>query len=118
LKENPNTGDTMSNIRLYRCADCGKERYAGRTCECGSEDLSFDFKHFASMIARRPTGVDIECSACETNLMDEDVQAYQHDGGWMFGGQGSPLPRMRYWLSIKCPNCTYETSFSRFGIKK
>jgi len=106
----------MKEIRLYTCASCGRQRYAGINCECGSEDLTLSFEHFASMIARRAPDTDVECSACETNLMDEDVQAYQHDGGWMFGGPGMPLPRMKYWLSIKCPNCTYETSFSKFGI--
>ena len=106
----------MTEIRLHTCATCGLERYAGRECACGSEDLTLSFEHFASMIAGRAKHADVECGACETNLMDEDVQAYQHDGGWMFGGPGLPLPRMRFWLSIKCPNCAYETSFSKFGI--
>ena len=107
-------------MRKYTCADCGAERYLCKTClKCGSEDLTLEFEHFASMIAaRRAVDTDVECSACGTDLMDEDVQAYQHSSGWNFGGSGMPLPRMRWWLSIKCPDCGYETSFSKFGIQK
>lgn len=106
-------------MRKYTCAECGGERYSGKCCDfCGSEDLTLEFNHFASMIARRAKHADVECGACETDLMDEDVQAYQHSGGWTFGGSGLPLPRTRWWLSIKCPNCAYETSFSKFGIRR
>jgi DNA-directed RNA polymerase subunit RPC12/RpoP len=105
-------------MRKYTCADCGRERYAGIRCACGSEDLTLDYEHFESMLARRAPDTDVECGACGADLEDEDVQAYQHSGGWTYGGEGLPLPRMRFWLSIKCPHCTYETSFDKFGIKR
>lgn len=104
-------------MRKYTCAMCGSERYAGKNCwSCGSDELEIPMKDLESMLARRKE-TRIECAACRKDLYGEMVQAYPHDGGWMVGGAYHSLPRMRWWLSVKC-ECRYETSFDKFGIKR
>ena len=103
----------VSRMKIFTCAECGDERYAGKECYCGSEDLELTMQDVASLIGRR-TVDKLECASCGKSLIGHAVQAYQHENGWHVG----VLPSMRWWLSIQCPECNYHTSFDKFGIKR
>lgn len=55
----------------------------------------------------------LNCGSCGEVLTGLFIDAYPHDGGWSILGFFE-----KYWLSIHCPKCGYDTSFDKLGIAR
>jgi hypothetical protein len=53
---------------------------------------------------------DRPCVGCGSPL-PAHVDLYPHSGGWLVSGYSE-----RQWLSVRCPNCEYDTSLWKLGI--
>jgi Zn finger protein HypA/HybF involved in hydrogenase expression len=100
---------------VCECADCGEQRNIDAdpsACpNCGNVDFFVCQGAVLELLKRRTK--NLVCNHCCEDLSDEYVDAYQHDGGWVIPGVSG-----RFWLYITCPDCGWETSFSKFGILK
>ncbi len=54
---------------------------------------------------------NFKCS-CGTDLKDEPIHAYAHDGGWEVEGHGL------MWLWITCPGCGYQHAIWKLGVSR
>lgn len=100
-------------MKKLMCNQCGDLRLSGKECpSCGGEELNLKQTEVSDLINSR-SEAELKCGSCGEDLFDEDVDAYQHSGGWNVPG----LP-VKMWLSIECPKCRYDTSFCKFGIDK
>jgi len=103
-------------MRNVTCRCCGETRpiaIAENDCEdCGCNEITFTPGAVSDILNSRDKA-ELRCTSCDNELWNLDIDAYQHENGWVVPG----LPG-KWWLSIACPECTHETSFSHFGISR
>ena len=97
------------------CFECGRSRDLNAdpsVCPyCGTEDFFTDMSAVDNLIESRTEGLD--CKECNANLSEERIEMYPHDNGWKMSGVAG-----KWWMSIRCPQCGYESSFAKFGITR
>lgn len=54
--------------------------------------------------------VDV-CRWCNTDITEQSIDTYEHDGGWIVEGFDE-----KQWLSIQCPSCGYEWALWKIGV--
>ena len=103
-------------MKIVTCRNCGEGRPAAEAksscAHCGNEEMTFKLGAVTELINTREAA-ELKCSSCDRDMFGLDVDAYCHDGGWVVPG----LP-CKVWLSIACPDCNHETSFSNFGVPR
>jgi len=102
-------------MKRVTCRNCGvarKSNDAFKRCICGMEDITIKMDVVSDLINSR-SDAEVRCASCNHEIFGNDVDAYPHDGGWSVPGLGG-----KWWLSIQCDKCDYETSFNKLGINK
>ena len=55
---------------------------------------------------------DIKCKDCGS-VLNKEILGYRHDGGYEIKGF-----KYKQWLYKVCPQCHYEWSLAKLGIKR
>jgi len=102
----------MKNVICRSCGDSRSSDLAEEKCDCGMEEITLNPESVTDIINSR-SEAKMLCASCQNEVFGLKVDAYPHTGGWQIPGlKGS------WWLSVQCPKCNYETSFSKFGINR
>ena len=103
----------MKNVTCRRCGETRPSNDADENCpSCESEGITFNPGRVAELLNSRETA-EIRCASCNNELWNLDIDAYGHSNGWKVPGLSD-----KWWLSIACPACNYETSFDKFGVSR
>jgi Zn finger protein HypA/HybF involved in hydrogenase expression len=97
------------------CAGCEKPRNIDDDPSCCPHCGGIDFFTGPGSVLDLLKGRtrNLVCQDCDTDLSDEYVDMYPHDGGWRMSGVSIKL-----WMYIACPDCGCENSFDKFGIPR
>ena len=55
----------------------------------------------------------VRCSSCQRPARKEQIELYDHDGGYLVSGFAS-----RQWLYFTCSTCGHQNSFTHLGIPR
>lgn len=102
----------MKNVTCRSCGDTRPAVIAPEGCQCGCGEITINLNAVTDLVNSRDNA-KLECTSCGNDLFGLDVDAYLHENGWRIPGL-----RDLWWLSIACPKCHHETSFSHFGITR
>jgi len=102
----------MKNVTCRGCGDTRPSNQATDDCDCGCNEITFNPGRVAELLNSRETA-ELRCASCNNDLWNMDVDAYGHSNGWKVPGLSD-----RWWLSIACPVCDYETSFDKLGVSR
>jgi hypothetical protein len=100
-------------MKKVTCRSCGEPRpsiIAFEGCKCGCPEITFGMGVVADLLNSRESAT-LNCPDCNTDLFGLDVDAYLHENGWRIPGL-----KHSWWLSVVCPKCQREASFTNFGI--
>lgn len=56
--------------------------------------------------------LESKCRWCNMDMSRAKIRYYNHPGGYLVDEMIE-----KQWLYIECPNCQYEWSFKKLGIK-
>jgi ribosomal protein S27E len=102
----------MKNVTCRNCGDTRPAIIAFEGCQCGCEEITLKVGAVTDLINSR-TAPRVSCTSCGLEVFGLDVDAYPHPDGWVIPGLSE-----KWWLSIACPDCNHETSFSHLGINR
>jgi len=100
----------MKNVTCGKCGETRESSVAEEYCDCGDNCITFNHEVLTDIINSR-SEARMLCACCKHEVFGVNIDAYPHTGGWKINGL-----KGYWWLSVRCPACNYETSFSKFGI--
>ena len=103
-------------MKSVTCRCCGEIRVSAKADEdcsdCGCNEITFRMGAVPDLVNSRESAT-LNCTSCGREVFGLNVDAYSHENGWRVPGL-----KGKWWLSIACPDCHHESSFSHFGITR
>lgn len=96
------------------CWECYWLPYPLRCCaECIQPEIDNQSDRASELAFYQRQLKGKHCHWCQTSIEDQPLEFYDHHGGYRVAGLSE-----KQWLYVTCPNCRYQWSAVKLGIRE